>query len=61
MEYAVKGILMGHWQNQSMALTRDFKDTVAARLQSDPAFGQALLDEANEDAHQPRRAQSTTR
>ena len=52
---------MGHWQNQSMALTRDFKDTVAARLQSDPAFGQALLDEANEDAHQPRRAQSTTR
>jgi len=29
-----------------MALTRDFKDTVAARLQSDPAFAQALLDEA---------------
>lgn len=29
-----------------MALTRDFKETVAARLQSDPAFAQALLDEA---------------
>jgi len=29
-----------------MAHARDFKDTVAARLQSDPAFAQALLDEA---------------
>jgi hypothetical protein len=29
-----------------MALTRDFKETVAARLQDDPAFAQALLDEA---------------
>jgi len=29
-----------------MALTRDFKGTVAARVQSDPAFAQALLDEA---------------
>jgi DNA-binding phage protein len=29
-----------------MALTRDFKETVTARLQSDPAFAQALLDEA---------------
>lgn len=29
-----------------MALTRDFKDTVAARVQNDPAFAQALLDEA---------------
>ena len=29
-----------------MALTRDFKETVAARVQSDPAFAQALLDEA---------------
>jgi len=29
-----------------MALTRDFKETVVARLQSDPAFAQALLDEA---------------
>lgn len=29
-----------------MALTRDFKETVAARVQKDPAFGQALLDEA---------------
>jgi hypothetical protein len=28
-----------------MALTRDFKETVAARVQSDPAFAQALLDE----------------
>ena len=29
-----------------MALTRDFKDTVAARVKNDPAFAQALLDEA---------------
>ena len=28
------------------ALTRNFKETVAARVQSDPAFAQALLDEA---------------
>lgn len=30
----------------NMALTRDFKETVAARVQNDPAFAQALLDEA---------------
>lgn len=29
-----------------MALTRDFKDTVLARVRRDPAFAQALLDEA---------------
>jgi DNA-binding phage protein len=29
-----------------MALTRDFKQTVVARVRSDPAFAQALLDEA---------------
>ena len=29
-----------------MALTRDFKETVAARIQGDPAFARALLDEA---------------
>ena len=29
-----------------MALTRDFNATVAARVQADPAFAQALLDEA---------------
>ena len=29
-----------------MALTRDFKDTVVARVQADPAFARALLDEA---------------
>ncbi len=29
-----------------MALTRNFKITVAARVQSDPMFAQALLDEA---------------
>jgi len=29
-----------------MALSRDFKETVVARVQSDPAFAQALLDEA---------------
>jgi DNA-binding phage protein len=28
------------------ALTRDFKETVVARVQNDPAFAQALLDEA---------------
>jgi tRNA A37 threonylcarbamoyladenosine synthetase subunit TsaC/SUA5/YrdC len=28
------------------ALTRDFKETVAARVQSDSAFARALLDEA---------------
>ena len=29
-----------------MALTRNFKHTVTQRVQSDPAFAQALLDEA---------------
>lgn len=29
-----------------MTLLRDFQETVAARVQSDPAFAQALLDEA---------------
>ena len=29
-----------------MALTRDFKQTVVARVQRDPAFAQALFDEA---------------
>jgi DNA-binding phage protein len=29
-----------------MALTRDFKQTVAARARRDPAFGKAMLDEA---------------
>jgi DNA-binding phage protein len=29
-----------------MALTRDFKQTVAERVQRDPAFARALLDEA---------------
>ncbi|MFN7750713.1 MAG: DNA-binding protein [Pseudomonadota bacterium] len=29
-----------------MALTRDFRETVALRVRSDPAFAQALLDEA---------------
>lgn len=29
-----------------MALTRDFKETVMARVQRDPAFAQALLEEA---------------
>jgi DNA-binding phage protein len=30
----------------TMALTRDFKGTVAARIRNDPAFAHALLDEA---------------
>ena len=29
-----------------MTLTRDFKETVIARIQTDPAFAPALLDEA---------------
>ena len=29
-----------------MALTRDFRQTVAARLERDPAFARAMLDEA---------------
>ncbi len=29
-----------------MALTRDFKNTVVARVERDPAFARALLDEA---------------
>jgi len=29
-----------------MALTRDFKETVVARIKHDSAFAQALLDEA---------------
>ncbi len=29
-----------------MALTRDFKETIAARVRRDPAFAKALLDEA---------------
>ena len=29
-----------------MALTRDFKNTVVARVECDPAFAKALLDEA---------------
>lgn len=34
-----------------MSLTRDFKETVAARVQKDPAFAQALLDEAITPQH----------
>jgi len=29
-----------------MALTRDFKETISARVQQDPEFAKALLDEA---------------
>lgn len=29
-----------------MALTRDYKETINSRVQQDPAFAQALLDEA---------------
>jgi hypothetical protein len=42
-----------------MALTRDFKETVNARVARDPAFAKALLDEAvtlflNRDPHAAR-------
>jgi len=42
-----------------MALTRDFKETVGARVRRDPAFARALLDEAatlflNGEAHTAR-------
>src|SRR3546814_4981253 len=33
-------------ESEHMALTRDFNETVAERVQNDPAFAQALLDEA---------------
>ena len=33
-------------RSNTMPLTREFKETVAARVQKDPAFAQALLDEA---------------
>jgi hypothetical protein len=33
-------------RGKTMALTRNFKETVIQRVQSDPAFAQALLDEA---------------
>jgi hypothetical protein len=29
-----------------MVLTRDFKETIVARVKADPAFAKALLDEA---------------
>ena len=29
-----------------MALTRDFKKTISLRVQNDPAFAHAMLDEA---------------
>ena len=31
---------------RAMARTREFKETVAARVQSEPAFAQALLEDA---------------
>lgn len=36
----------GSKRMNTMALTRNFKDTVAARVRDDPAFAKALLDEA---------------
>jgi hypothetical protein len=33
-------------ETRAMGKTRDVNETVAARVQSDPAFAQALLDEA---------------
>lgn len=33
-------------REESMALTRDFKQTVVERVERDPAFARALLDEA---------------
>ena len=33
-------------RNDAMALTRDFKKTVVARVENDPEFAKALLDEA---------------
>ncbi|HTR01460.1 MAG TPA: hypothetical protein VMH83_15790 [Candidatus Acidoferrum sp.] len=35
-----------NYEVKNMALTRDFKATVAARLARDPAFVKAMLDEA---------------
>ena len=39
-------LIINQARKVNMALTRDFKETVAARVQNDPAFAQALLDEA---------------
>jgi DNA-binding phage protein len=46
-------------EGRTVALTRDFKETVAARVARDPAFAKALLDEAatlflNGDPHAAR-------
>jgi DNA-binding phage protein len=46
-------------RDSKMALTRDFKETVSARVSRDPAFAKALLDEAatlflNGDPHAAR-------
>jgi DNA-binding phage protein len=35
-----------HEREQTMALTRSFRDTVQVRIQREPAFGQALFQEA---------------
>jgi hypothetical protein len=39
-------ILKGKWQSNQMVLTRNFKQTVLERVERDPKFAQALLDEA---------------
>lgn len=50
MQYCVKAIRTPKpiWDKRlpAMALTRDFKETIAVRIKSDPAFSQALLKEA---------------
>jgi DNA-binding phage protein len=40
------GIMKRERKNKIMTLTRNFKETVSARIQSDPTFATALLDEA---------------
>jgi hypothetical protein len=39
-------ILKGKLQSNQMVLTRNFKQTVLERVERDPKFAQALLDEA---------------
>lgn len=50
MQYCVKAMQSPEpiWDKRlpAVALTRDFKETIADRIKNDPAFAQALLKEA---------------
>lgn len=42
-----------------MALARDFKETVLARVRADPKFRDALLEVKSKVPHQPQRTAAT--